>query len=66
MGNIRKKGKIFFILAALACVFLSGCAAPQEKENLSISGFAFDTTYTITLYKGWSKDVLDACVSKCS
>lgn len=66
MGNIRKKGKIFFILAALACVFLSGCAAPQEKENLSISGFAFDTTYTITLYKGGSKDVLDACVSKCS
>ncbi|RKI38679.1 FAD:protein FMN transferase [bacterium D16-51] len=66
MGTIRKKGKIFFIMAALACVLFSGCAALQEKENLSISGFAFDTTYTITLYEGGSREVLDACVSKCS
>lgn len=50
---------------ALTITTLSGCTADRTKE-LSISGFAFDTTYTITLYQGGSQKLLDSCVSKCS
>lgn len=61
----KKIGKKIIVSILLVCILFSGCVS-QEKEDLVISGFAFDTTYTITLYQGGSKEVLDACVSKCS
>lgn len=61
-----KRKRSYIISVLLAGVLFSGCASMREEEDLSISGFAFDTTYTITLYAGGSKEVLDACVSKCS
>ncbi len=61
----KKIGKKIIVSILFVCILFSGCVS-QEKEDLVISGFAFDTTYTITLYQGGSKEVLDACVSKCS
>ncbi|MCD7826881.1 MAG: FAD:protein FMN transferase [Clostridiaceae bacterium] len=37
-----------------------------DAETLTVSGFAFDTTYTITLYEGGNQKVLNHCISKCS
>jgi len=54
----------FFLLG-----FLSGCSSTNtgdRKEELVLNGFAFDTTYTITLYRGGSQELLDSCVSKCA
>ena len=50
---------------------MTGCVSPfshteKSKEPLSISGFAFDTTYTITIYKGGSQKILDQCISLCT
>lgn len=50
---------------------ITGCVSPFSEEGkgtepLSISGFAFDTTYTITLYQGGSQKLLDHCVSLCT
>ena len=61
----KKIEKKIIVSILFVCILFSGCVS-QEKEDLVISGFAFDTTYTITLYQGGSKEVLDACVSKCS
>lgn len=71
--NVRKTKK--FLAAGLALVMaicsITGCESPfsgKEKgaEPLLISGFAFDTTYTITLYQGGSQKLLDHCVSLCT
>ena len=61
----KKIEKKIIVSILFVCILFSGCVS-QEKEDLVISGFSFDTTYTITLYQGGSKEVLDACVSKCS
>lgn len=37
-----------------------------KQEEYSITGFAFDTVYTITIYHGGDQKVLDACVAKCA
>lgn len=59
-----KKRVLLLLLLAVLVTRLSGCA-PKE-ENLTVSGFAFDTMYTITLYQGGSQEVLDSCVERCS
>lgn len=53
------------------CIFLiTGCSVKQESsskgQELVRTGFAFNTTYTITLYEGGSEDLLDECVSRCA
>lgn len=58
------------ITVRLICVLiltglLSGCSK-KEPGGQSISGFAFNTTYTITLYEGGSQELLDSCISVCS
>lgn len=53
---------LFFGLA----VNLSGCSSQKGKEPLSVSGFAFNTTYTLTLNQGGNQELLDNCVSKCN
>lgn len=55
----------------IICIFLiTGCSAGQKSpgaiQELVRTGFAFNTTYTITLYEGGSEDLLDECVSKCA
>lgn len=45
---------------------LCGCSLPSPSEPLTLTGFAFDTTYTLTLYHGGSQELLDNCVSQCS
>lgn len=64
--------KTMFSLCLLtACIFLiTGCSTKQEShgksQELVKTGFAFNTTYTITLYEGGSEDLLDECVLKCA
>lgn len=53
------------IVLVLLMTNLAGCGQ-TEQGNLTITGFAFDTTYTITLYQGGSQKLLDSCVEKCS
>lgn len=70
-GNHCIKFKIVFLIAAsLIICSLSGCNAGKtpvnKKKELSTSGFAFNTTYTITLYDGGTKKLLDNCISKCT
>jgi len=62
-------GKIKYnCILVLISVFLSGCSTPlqpaREKELVK-TGFAFNTTYTITLYVGGSESLLEECVAKC-
>lgn len=56
----------FCLVFSILLVNLSGCSFFKEKEPLSISGFAFDTTYTLTLYQGGNQKLLDSCVSLCN
>lgn len=62
--------KVVKFLSALLLFFiivsgLTGCAVGSDREDLTITGFAFDTTYTITLYQGGSKEILNSCVERC-
>ena len=63
----RVSVRLFSVFLCMAFIIgmLSGCTA-EQKENLSINGFAFDTTYTITLYRGGDQKLLDSYVEKCS
>lgn len=38
----------------------------EQGQECSITGFAFDTVYTITIYQGGNQDMLDQCVAKCA
>ena len=52
----------------LFSVLLTGCSTflnSSKDKELVKTGFAFNTTYTITLYEGGSEDLLDECVIKC-
>lgn len=69
MGSYIKKRMIYRIISmpivcALLTALLSGCA--KEASPLTTSGFAFNTTYTITIYDGGTQQSLDECVSKCA
>lgn len=60
---------VIFICVIAACTcfgifYLSYCG--KEDEPLTVTGFAFDTTYTITLHKGGSNDILGECVRLCA
>jgi thiamine biosynthesis lipoprotein len=58
--------QVFAVCVLTGCTSLSFLQSSDDTQNLSISGFAFDTTYTLTLYQGGSKKVLDHCVSLCT
>lgn len=76
--NKSKQSTIRMIV--VACLFLAVCIVisaigtrkdqkdkkKQEMENLSTTGFAFDTTYTISLFQGGTKDTLSQCIAKCA
>ncbi len=76
MGNKFKNNKIFlpgiiyiFILI-YSMVLITGCTGNKnslaEKDGvLEKNGFAFNTTYKITINTGGNESLLDECVSKC-
>ncbi len=61
---------VIFLLISLILILASrkqGKMSMTEKQGeYSITGFAFDTVYTITIYHGGDQKVLDACVAKCA
>lgn len=60
---------IILILSFIICC-LSGCNIEEtpvnDKKELSISGFAFNTVYKIDIYNGGSQKLLDNCINKCT
>lgn len=52
------------LIGILIISLFTGCA--KETSFLTTSGFAFNTTYTITVYQGGTQKTLDTCVSKCA
>lgn len=66
---MEKFGKCKMLLAQIlimAWVILSaGCAVQKNGEPISTTGFAFNTTYTISLYEGGGKEQINHCVEQC-
>lgn len=52
------------LIGILIISLFTGCT--KETSSLTTSGFAFNTTYTITVYQGGTQKTLDTCVSKCA
>jgi len=55
----------------LGVILMAGCTrgvpgSGKNNKELVKTGFAFNTTYTITLNSGGSGELLDECVSKCA
>lgn len=65
MSKISQKALAGLLVLVLFANMFTGCAVRDTKE-LSTTGFAFDTTYTITLYEGGTQEILNACIKKCS
>lgn len=61
-----RQGIMMALVLSLWVGLFTGCSRAGGEENLTTTGFAFDTTYTITLYEGGSREVLDSCIKKCS
>lgn len=55
----------FMLIFSVTVSIFSGCSMQANREY-SITGFAFDTTYTITLYEGGSQKLVNSCMQKCS
>lgn len=62
-------GKVKYnFICFLICILLTGCSTfpqPDQKKELIKTGFAFNTTYTITLYEGGSEEMLEECAARC-
>lgn len=57
----------FIFLLSLYIVSATACTKKNSgEEELSKTGFAFNTTYTITINAGGNSSLLDECVSKCA
>lgn len=72
--NINKKRLIgtillFIMICVVVVVIGRGNVLKQKKEKeqeYTTTGFAFNTTCTITLYQGGSQELLNACIQKCA
>lgn len=61
----------YLCILNIFAILITGCvngssSGNGNKKELVKTGFAFNTTYTITLNAGGSEDLLNECVSKCS
>ena len=63
---LNKKCIALCLLLSLFTVNCAGCDLADTQKPLTISGFAFNTTYTFTLYQGGNQELLERCVSKCN
>ncbi len=64
-------GTMLFFLVVSVLLLWFGIRQGQmpgggKQKECSITGFAFDTVYTITIYQGGNQEMLDACVAKCT
>ncbi len=66
--KLRQYKLLKYIYFCICILLFTGChvAEDETSEKLERTGFAFNTTYTITLNAGGSKDLLDECASRCS
>lgn len=58
----------FFCVLTICVTLITGCMGSsfgERNKEFERTGFAFNTTYTITLNAGGSEDLLNECVSKC-
>lgn len=62
----KRRGLILLLICALYVSSLSGCSFAGKAGNLTVSGFAFDTTYTISVYEGGDQELLDSCIDLCN
>lgn len=63
--RIKRITAIYVMMALIGCG-LSGCSRESSQEEKTVNGFAFNTTYSITIYQGGSQKILEECISKCS
>lgn len=61
---------VFFLVISILLIWIGrkqghGPKAGKQEE-CSVTGFAFDTVYTITIYHGGDQKMLDACTAKCA
>lgn len=61
-----RKGIVMVLLFSLWTELFTGCSGAEQEENLTTTGFAFDTAYTVSLYEGGSREILDSCIKKCA
>lgn len=76
MKTQNKNGKrligtllLFLVISIVVIAIGRRMTVKQEQEKgqeYSTTGFAFDTTYTITLYQGGSQKLLNDCIRKCA
>ncbi len=69
--KLQETGVKYICILLLNLVLITGCGTGDglphgSNKELVKTGFAFNTTYTITLYAGGSEELLDKCVSKCN
>lgn len=69
-GNGIQNGRLFTAIALFGVfcmvVYMIGHGGTMRSEPVEIQGFAFDTTYKISLYQGGNNDLLQQCVLLCS
>lgn len=69
MKGLQSSLRRMLSVVLLVGILLSGCSVPgfsEKTDELSVSGFAFNTIYTLTVYEGGSQTLLDNCVSLCT
>lgn len=68
----RTAGTLCFFLVVSVLVLWVGIrfekhhSGAERDQECSVTGFAFDTVYTITIYQGGNQEMLDQCVAKCA
>lgn len=66
LSNGGKRVVTICLTVAFLLSTVAGCSREDAQKEKSINGFAFNTTYSITIYEGGSQKILEECISKCS
>ncbi len=69
--NAKKRIASYICAAAAVCMVLAGLIKSFSSDGgsageLSVSGFAFNTTYEISAGSGGSKELLNECIALCA